>query len=120
MNFSLGNFNLPSVSVVCMRIRVDGLSQAPHWISVITPLSSGTPRANLLADIATEEPIARRFAEFQRYGRAQFDGEITDALRRIENARLGKRFGRTGIETGRAGPAMVGGERFIRRQFEIG
>lgn len=40
MNFGLGNFNLPPVSVVCMRIRVDGLSQAAHWNSMTIPLSS--------------------------------------------------------------------------------
>ena len=71
------------------------------------------PGADILAHIAAEEPIAETCSQFVRNGFPQFDRQITDALRRIEHVRLGKRLRRTGIETSPAAAAMVGRKRLI-------
>src|SRR5271157_4382474 len=65
------------------------------------------PRANILADVASEDLSSDASAQFFRDRAALLDGEIRNALGGVELIRRGKRIRRTNIETARAGAAAV-------------
>src|SRR6185295_15253523 len=56
------------------------------------------PRANILADVAAEQPFAHAATQLKRNRISQFDCQITDALSRIEHVRIYERLRRTSIE----------------------
>ena len=78
------------------------------------------PRADLLADVAAEDPVAHAWPQIQGDGSLAFYRERTDAPRRVEHARLGQRSGRAGVEAGGAGAAVVGLQRRVGRQHDVG
>src|SRR5882672_8092339 len=72
------------------------------------------PRADVLTDVAAEQPVTDprrlRGGEFA----AVFDREIGNASARVEIARSGKRLRRTGVEATPARPTAIGFEGQIR------
>ena len=89
-----------------------------------TPLAAGfervIPRANILADVAAEEPIANARAQIGGNRVAKLDRQIADAARGIEDVGLRKRIRGTGIEARPARAAMIGLVRRVVIQFDIG
>ena len=65
------------------------------------------PRAHLLADVASENMIADGAAMFRWNRSAIFDGEVRNALGRVEHMRLDKRAGRARLDAQRAGSALI-------------
>ncbi len=78
------------------------------------------PGANILADIAAEQPIADAGAKFVRNRLPQLDGQVTDASPRIEHISIDKRLRRAGIQTSSAGAAVVGFMRRVVFQLQVG
>jgi hypothetical protein len=77
------------------------------------------PRADLLADIAAGHHDAHPIFELGRDLRMVFHGQIGDAAPGVEDLRLDKCLGRTRVEAGGAGPAVLG-PRTIRFEVEAG
>src|SRR6185437_7581418 len=65
------------------------------------------PRANVLTDVAAENPISQATAQLQGNGVLQFDRQVTDAFAAIEHVRLDERAGRTSIQACPASAAMI-------------
>ena len=78
------------------------------------------PGADVLADIAAKDPIADPLSQGIRNRLTEFDRQVANALAAIEDIRLNKRIGRTGIETGSAGATMVRLVRLVVVEFQIG
>jgi hypothetical protein len=72
------------------------------------------PRANILANIATDYGVTEGRAQIFWNRGAQFDGEVRNAAAGIENIRRGESLGWARVETERAGAAAVGRGRFVR------
>src|SRR5680860_15154 len=66
------------------------------------------PGANVLADIAAEGPIVEFALEFIGDFIFKFDGKIGYTFAAIYNVGLDNGLGRTGVDAGRAGTAMIG------------
>src|SRR5258708_6967337 len=77
------------------------------------------PRAGRETIVAAIDAIADRLAEFVRDRSLVLDREIGNAAPRVELVGRGKCRGRTDLETGLAGAAMVG-LGFVARQIERG
>lgn len=77
------------------------------------------PWADHLADVASKNPIAYFFAQFNRDVVFEFDGEIGDAARRVECAVWQNAIGGAGGDATRACAAMVGDEWRIGLEFEV-
>src|SRR5438105_2859570 len=90
---------------------------AAEPLACASGLCTLVPRANVLADVAAEEPVAEGCAEFARDGAAELNREIADAARGVENVGLRESLRRTGVEAGAAGAAVVGGEGFVGLKF---
>jgi len=80
------------------------------------------PRTDLLAYVATEDPIAQRRPQVRRDGTGQLDGQIADAAAGVELPGIDQRAGGTSVEARPAGPAVarldrrVVAQRFGRQQ----
>ena len=72
-------------------------------------------RANVLADVAAEDPRANRRALLGRNRLAKLDRQIGDALPRVETIGLDDRARRAGVDAGPAGAAVAGRQRARRR-----
>src|SRR5262245_54889086 len=77
------------------------------------------PGADLLADVAAEEPVADARPPLIGNGASQLDGQITDAAARVEDAGGGEGIGGTGVEAGSASAAVAGLEGRIRSQLDV-
>lgn len=80
---------------------------------------AAVPGADLLADIAAEEPVAHSVAQLHRGEFARFDGEVRDAPAGVEHVRGREGVGGTGVEAAGAGAAVAGGVRGVVVQFDI-
>src|SRR5207244_13620083 len=91
------------------RIRVSG------WLKrrFIAWGRAMIPWTNILAHIAAKKPLADSGPQLARNGRTQLDSQIADAAGGVEDVRLRKGLRRTSIETGPAGPAMLGREGLV-------
>ncbi len=69
---------------------------------------SPIPGANVLANIATEDVTAHRFAQSFRNAATKFDGQVGDAEARIHHVRIHERTGGAGIDAFGARAAEVG------------
>ena len=77
------------------------------------------PRAHELAVVAAVDAVAQRLAELRGNRGAQLDRQIRNATRRVQLVRRDDRAGRTDIDAGTAGAAVVG-RRLIERQRQVG
>jgi len=77
------------------------------------------PGTNLLANIATEDPILQLQPERVRDGPLVFNGLVRNALRRIQRAVLADAAGWAGFDAAAAGTAMIAPKRFVRLQIEV-
>jgi len=77
----------------------------------------GVPGADVLADVAAVKPLTDRAVIFGWDLVAMLDGQIGDALSRIELIGRGDRAGRTGVDAAAAGAAAVDG-RIVGWQIE--
>src|SRR6185369_15318269 len=75
------------------------------------------PRADLVADVAAEDPGADHLPRFRRERSAVLDGPVADAAVAVQAVRLREGAGGTGFEAAGAGPAEVR-EGDVRRQVE--
>src|SRR5689334_20622976 len=96
-----------------LRTRSQG-AVGGHWCKALVP------RTYVLADVASEEPVARH-PRFQiRERPTPLDGEVGDAAARVERARRGERAGGAGVETAGTGAAAVELKGKIGLQRRIG
>ena len=77
------------------------------------------PRADLLADVASKNPIADFIAQVNRDVVFEFNREIGDAAHRINRAVGQNAIGGAGGDATRACAAMIGDEWRIGFEFEI-
>jgi len=77
------------------------------------------PRADHLADVASEDPPPNFVAQFQRDIVFEFDGEVRDATRRVEGAIGENATGGAGSDAARARAAVIGDERRVGFEREI-
>src|SRR5690606_7647025 len=71
--------------------------------------------ADLLADVAAEDPAPDRRPQRARDGAAQLDGEVGDAAARVERVGVDEGARGAGVEAGAAAAAAGGGARAARR-----
>src|SRR5262249_3154529 len=76
------------------------------------------PRAHVLADIAAKEVVADRGTQRTRDLAARLDGQVGNALGRIQHMRRGEGMGGTGVETPGARPTAINRERRVRRELQ--
>ncbi len=67
------------------------------------------PGADVLADVAAEDPVLHLGTQVGGDGLLELDGEVADAARSVEDVGLDKGVGWAGIEAGGTGAAVVGG-----------
>ena len=72
-----------------------------------------------MADVASKNPIADFFAQFNGDVIFEFDGEIRDTARRVEGAVWQNAIGGTGADATRACAAVIGDEWRIGFEFEV-
>jgi len=77
------------------------------------------PRADHLADVASENPVSDLFTQFNGDVILEFDGEIGDTSCCVECAIGEDAIGGTGFDTTCAGAAMVGNERWVGLEFKV-
>src|SRR6516225_7444458 len=77
------------------------------------------PRADFLANVATENPIAHWLAQLFDDRTAQLNGQIADAPPCVERTGAGEGVGWAGVQASGAGAAMVGGVRRVWTQLQI-
>src|SRR5471032_3514362 len=77
------------------------------------------PRADNLAVVATEHPIADQWSQFFRDRRLQFDGQVGNTTPRIQHIRPDKGSRRADVHACRATSAMFGGMWGIHGQWQV-
>ena len=78
------------------------------------------PRTDLLADVAAEDPVLHAGPQIGGDRPVVFDRKRADAPAGVEHTRLHEGAGRTGVEAGRAGAAVVHLDWRVGREFEVG
>src|SRR5690606_32756283 len=78
------------------------------------------PGTDVVADVAAEDPPVEFLLELAGNRPLLLDGEIGDAPGGVENPGLHEGRRGAGIEAAGTGAAVVGGERRIRRELEVG
>ena len=83
------------------------------------PRAPSIPRANLLAQIAAEYPIADRQTQRLRDRCSQLDRQITDATRCVQHVRLRKGVRGADLQARLTATTMVRRKRIIEFQYDI-
>ena len=99
-----------SIGIERLQVRVVWKSRRPRL---------RVPRADILANVATEQPVADAGPQFLRDRRTQFDGEVANAAASVEPAWTCKSLRRAGVQTSGAGTAMAGYMRGVGLKFNI-
>jgi hypothetical protein len=99
------------------RRRVQRQDLGETWIEQIEVRDIGrlgVPRADVLADVAAEDPVADQGAQFRWYRAAMLDGEVRDTAAGIDPVVGPEGVGRAVVDTAPARAAV------IRRRLAFG
>ncbi|MNR05656.1 hypothetical protein D3C85_1216990 [compost metagenome] len=77
------------------------------------------PRADNLAVIATEHPVADQWPQVFRDRAFEFDGQVGNAASGIQHIGADEGVGRADVEAGTAPPAVFGGMGRVDRQRQV-
>src|SRR5579875_3200316 len=76
-------------------------------------------RADLLADVASEDPVTHQWAQLARDDAAMFDREVRDAAVAVDDVGSDYSAGRAGAQT-EVTAAAIGAQRLILGQLQLG
>src|SRR5258705_8772307 len=83
-------------------------------------LRVAVPRADLVANVASEDPVADFRAQLARNRSAIFNRLVRDAEIGAHHVTVGERAGRAKIEASAAGAAMLAVRLRARLEFDVG
>jgi len=103
------------------RPRIDHAARRPWQVRrLVSCRGLAVPRANILADVASEQPLPHFAPQVVRDRAAQLDRQVTDAPPAVELVWPDECVGRAGVEAASTRAAVVGGVRLVVIQFEVG